>query len=131
MKYMVIAYGYEAGNTRTNIETIQGAEKILRRKVKKWCKENDVNIDDTDYTEGDYFFSYGIEYRGICIYEIIEVPDFNNKIEELIWKAKLETQFADYAADDYAYSLEDNCVSCHTCNARDLLDKALELMNGR
>ena len=128
MTYMITAYGYEVGDDVKNIKTIEEAEKILRKKVKKWCKENEIDIDDTDYTEGDYYFNYGLEEHGVCIYEIHEIPDFKNEIEELIWKAKLQTEIAEYAADDYCWSLMDNCVSNYTFAAREYLDKVLELI---
>ena len=127
MTYYVSAFGYDAGMGKKNIKTEEEAIKFLHNKVKKFCKEHDIDIDDTDYCEGDRYFNYGIEERGVCIYEIHEVPEFNSKIEQLIWEAKYEIDKVCYAADDYCYSLMDNCVSNYAYNAQELLDQILKI----
>ena len=129
MSYMITVYGDATDiDSIKDINSLEEAKKILGQKVEEWCEENDVDIDETDYSDRDQYFNYGIEGRGVCIYEIHEVPDFENEIEELIWRAKLETEYAEYAADNYCWSLMDNCVSDYTFSAREYLDKALKLI---
>lgn len=134
MKYMIMGFGdYDVDVCAVNnISTLEDAQRLLDKKVKRWCKEHDVDVEELDnygLGMGETEFSYGEEDEGLCAYKIYEVPDFKNKIEELLFEAKIEMDAAAYAADNYAWSLMDNCVGCHTANAQDYIDKALKLMN--
>ena len=131
MKYLVTAFGYDAGSDKRNIATKEEAVQIMERKVKQWCQKHDLDIDETDFVEGDTYFRYGIEEDGACIYEVHEVPDFKDEIDELLWKAQLALDYAEYAAEDYSYSLMDNCVSTYTTEVKDILSKIKTLREKR
>lgn len=128
MTYMIVAYGNDVPADKKNIKTLEEAKKVMKRMVKKWCKDNEIDIDDTDYCEGDGYFQYGMEEWGVGIFEIIEVPNFKNKIEKLLWEAKMEMKYTDYAAEMYKWTLEDCCVDYYTNTARKIIDEVLELM---
>ena len=127
MSYMIYGFGYDVMENETGIETREEAEKIFEQKVEEWCKEHDVNIDDTDYIEGDYF-SYGQDEKGYYIYEIIEEPIINTEIDELIWQAKLALKDAESAAIDYSYTLMDNCVDQFTGKVEEYLDEIVKII---
>ena len=131
MKYLVTAFGYDAGSDKRNIATEEEAVQIMERKAKQWCKKHDIDIDETDFVEGDKYFSYGIDEDGVCIYEVHEVPDFQDKIDELLWKAQLVLDYAEYAAEDYSYSLMDNYVSTYTTEVKDILSEIKTLRGKR
>lgn len=130
MTYKVIGFGYNVDVAEKNFKSKDRAEKYLRSSVKKWCKNNDVdidNLDDYDDFQGDYFY-YGLEDYGVCIFKLYEVPEFNSKIEELLWNAKLCMDMAEFAAEDYKWSLMDCCVDGNLCEAKSLINEAMELI---
>lgn len=131
MNYMVYGYGsYDVDETDAlDIKTVKEAEEILDEKVMRWCEEHGIDPVEANYDEGDHYFSFGREEHGVAIYAIYEIPDFKNEVEELIWKAKFEMDKAEYAADDYAWTLMDCGVEQYTSKAKELLDRAMELMN--
>ncbi len=130
MKYMVYGYGsYDVDDTDArDIATVEEAEEIMDEKVKRWCEEHDIDPEDAEYDEGDHYFSYGTE-KGVAIYVIYEIPDFKNEVEELMWKAKFEMDKAEYEAEEYSWTLQDCGVDQYTSRAKELLDRAMELMN--
>lgn len=127
MSYMVFGYGsYDVPDEDIKgIKTIEEARKIMHRQVTKWCKEQGVNIKDTDYKKGDEYFCKGADEVGVCIFTIIQVPKIRNKVDQYLWDAKMEMKQASYAATDYAWSLCDCCVDYHTDRAEELIDKAM------
>ena len=127
MSYMVFGYGsYDVPDEDIKeIKTIEDARKVMHRQVTKWCKNQNVNISDTNYHKGDEYFSHGKEEVGVCIFTIIQVPKIRNKVDQYLWEAKMEMKQAAYAADDYAWSLCDCSVDYHVANAEELIDKAM------
>lgn len=124
--YLVKFYGnIDSKDKRFRIR--DRAEDYLRREAKKWCKANDVDIFDAYDDDNDYFY-YGIEDYGVCIGKLYDIPKFDNKIEELLWDAKLAMDMADFAAEDYKWSLTDCCVDCSIYRAKEDIDKALNLI---
>lgn len=132
MSYMVYGYGsYDVDQPDVpDIETEEEAMEILEEHIKEWCEEHGIDIGDTDYEEGDYYFKCGREEHGVCIFTIYEVPVLNNEVDQALWDAKLEMDNASYAATDYAYSLMDCGVREHAEKAKELIDRAMELMGG-
>ena len=130
MSYMVFCFGsYDVPDGVKNIATENEAMDVLHNKVVKWCKNHKVDMDDADYCEGDDEFYYGVEERGACIISIYEVPDDKtNKLEQYLWKAKMELEKANWAAEDYKWTLTDCCVDCYTAAATSYIDDALELI---
>ena len=128
MDYMIVCYGNNTPNNKTGIKTIEEAEATMKRMIKEWCKENDINIKDTDYTDGDHYFQYGEDEWGVGIFEIIEVPEYKNEIEACLWEAKLNMKYADYAMDEYKWTLTDCVSDMYIDDARGYIDKALELI---
>lgn len=127
--YMILTYGYDAENNVNNIKTIEEAREKLIKMSEEWCDNHDIDIDDTYYSEYDNTFTYGIEEKGSITYTIFEVPEFKNEIEELLFTAKIEIWKAICDADDYVFSLSDNCVELYGGRAIDFIDDALKLIN--
>lgn len=132
MSYMVYGYGsYDVDQPDvSDIETLEEAIEIFMEHINEWCEEHGMDIEDTDYTEGDDYFEYGEEEEGVCIFTIYEVPEINNEADQALWDARMEMDNASYAAEDYKFSLMDCGVSEHTAKAKDLIDRAMELMGG-
>ena len=142
MSYMVYGYGYDVPTEDAlNIKTRKQADRIMKKRVKDWCKEHDVDYDvvdyiegfkadDGNYIEGDIHFEHTIDEEGVAFFHIYEVPEFKNEVEELLWKAKLEMDKAYFASEDYKASLCDCCVDDHSEEAKRLIDRAMELMDG-
>lgn len=132
MSYMVYGYGsYDVDQPDVpDIETEDEAMEILEEHIKEWCEEHGLDVEDTDYCEGDDYFEHGREEYGVCIYTIYEVPELSNEADQALWDAKMEMDNASYAAVDYAFSLMDCGVSEHTEKAKELIDHAMELMGG-
>ena len=132
MSYMVYGYGnYDVDQPDvSDIETEEEAMTILREHIEEWCEEHGMDVDDTEYCEGDDYFEYGREEHGVCIFTIYEMPELNNEADQALWDAKLEMDKASYAATDYAWSLTDCMVSEHAEKAKELIDRAMELMGG-
>lgn len=131
MSFMIFGYGSlnVPEDDITGIKTEDEAYKLLHKRILEWCDENDVNIEDTDYTKGDDSFCYGEEEEGVCIFTIIQVPKIRNNVDELLWEAKLEMMQAGYAADDYKYTLCECFVDEHAGRAQELIDEAMNLMD--
>ena len=127
MSYMIHSTGFGAIEDIADIATIEEAKEILHEKMQDFLDDNEVG-DCDDWDEDENYFSCGISEEGYTSYMIYEVPDFKNKVEELMWKAKLALDDADDASRDYTYSLMDNCVDCYTLDARNCIDEALELL---
>lgn len=132
MSYMVYGYGsYDVELPDvTDIKTLEEAIEIFKEHINEWCEEHGMDVEDTDYIEGDDYFEYGKEEEGVCIFTIYEVPEINNEADQALWDARLEMDNARFAATDYAFSLMDNGVSEHTEKAKELIDRAMELMGG-
>ena len=79
MTYLVVGYGYNT-EIEKKFKSKERAITFLRREAKRWCKENDVDIDDVDCFGEDYFYC-GLDEYGVAIYKLYEVPEFKNKIE--------------------------------------------------
>ena len=131
MSYMVLGYGsYDAPRNKNDIDTEEEAMKILHNKIKKWCKNHDVNIEETDYCEGDNVFNYGEEGSGVCIIAVYQVPLLKNEADQCLWDAKIEMEKSYFASEDYKWTLMDNCVADHIMEAQELIDEAMKLMGG-
>ena len=129
MPYIVRSYGLAEDEDR-KFRSRERALQFIGRKVRKWCRENEVSIDeDTDFNDGDDYFYYGMEDRGVCIYRMYEVPKFASKAEELLWEAKIEMDMADNAAEEYKWTLTECGVSDHVYAAKACIDKALAQMS--
>lgn len=130
MKYMVFGFGsYDVDDEDVyGISTMEEAEWILHKKVTAWCREHNIRPKDIDYEKGDDSFYIGRCEEGICSYKIYEVPDFHDEVHELMWKAQFEMDKACYEADDYAFTLQDNCVNDYAYRAKELIDEAINLM---
>lgn len=129
MKYLVHSFGYATENVNIFTDDYQKALKILKKQVKKWCEENEIDINDTEYEEGDYSFQYGIEERGVCVFEIFNIPEFKNKIDELIWKAEFNLVQAENAATDYEYCLMDMDVDTYTWKVKEYLREIKSILD--
>lgn len=125
MTYLVVGYGYNV-ELEKKFKSEEKAKTFLRREAKRWCKENDVDIDDVDCFDEDYFYC-GLDEYGVAIYKLYEVPEFKNKIEELLWRAKFQMDMADFAAEDYKWSLQDCYVDGHVYEAKEYIDEAMEI----
>lgn len=130
MKYMIHSSGYEAIKDIENISTLEKAKERLQKLKDKVYNTYDVDEDCDTWDEDEEFFSLGRTEMGYKSFRIYEVPDFKNKAEEYIWKAKLALDDADDASIDYTYSLMDNCVDYYTSMARKYIDEAINLMKG-
>lgn len=130
MHYEILSYGsYDVENITTKFKTKEDAKKELKKLAEKWCGEHDIDKDEIDIDDfDDNCFEYGEEECGVVAYEVIEVPDFKNIVDELLWKAKKELRFANYATTDYKWTLMDCMADCHICNAEELIDKAIKLI---
>ncbi len=128
MKYRIYSFGYDSFHEVQNHDNKEDAYKAFDELVHKWCENHGVNIEDTNYTESDTHFEYGIDEKGAFICQLYEIPEFENRVEELLWDAKLHMDKAEWTATDYAYTLQDNCVGEHVLDAQRSIDKALELM---
>jgi len=131
MSYMVFGYGsYDVPDDVAGIKTEDEAILILHNKIKEWCDDNNIDIDDTDYHDVDDIFIYGKEEYGVCVIGIWEVPSFKNEVDQCLWNAKMEMEMAYFASEDYKWTLSDCCVDCHTIAAQQYIDKAVALMGG-
>ena len=132
MSYMVMGYGsYDAPEDVVDIKTEEEAMDILRKEIEEWCDDNDVDIEKTNYCDGDKTFYYGEEEMGVCIIAVYKVPSFKNETLRYLWNAKMELEKADFASEDYKWTLMDNCVDCHTFAAQEFIDKAIASMSDR
>lgn len=127
MNYLVIGYGYDVEVDKKNFKSKKRAEEFLKREAKKWCKKNDVDIDDVEDFSDDYFYC-GLEEYGVAIYKLYEVPEFKNKVEELLWNAKISMDMAEFAAEDYKWSLQDCCVDENVYTAQKYIEEAMEIL---
>ena len=127
MYYLVTCYGYEDGHDR-KFQDRDKALQYLKKQASKWCRENDVDIDDISYCDSEDYFSYGVEGQGVCVLRIYEVPEFESKVKEFLWMAKREMDRAEDAADEYEWTLTDCGVSCHTSSAKDYINEAIRLL---
>lgn len=126
MSYMVYGYGsYDVPDKDIeNIETQEKAYELLHKRINEWCEEHDIDIEYTGYNSEDDFFSYGEEEKGVCIFTIMQVPVIRNKVDEYLWKAKMEMEIAYFASEDYKWTLCDCDVAVHTLKAQEYIDKA-------
>ena len=131
MSYMILTYGsYDAPEDEYDISTEKKAMNVLHRKIKKWCKEHDVDIDDTDYCDVDDIFTYGEDEKGVCVIAIFRIPIIKNEADQCLWDAKIEMEKAYFASEDYKWTLMGSSVDCHVIEAQRLIDRAKELMGG-
>ena len=128
MKYMVVSY-IDGMDNRNYFKVYKRAIDFIRREAKKWCKENEINInEETDYSDGDDYF-YGLVYE-VCAYiKLYEIPQFNSKTEELLWNAKVEMDLADMATNYYKVTLTDCNTDYYISAAQKYIDEAMELLN--
>ena len=117
MEYMVCTFGYDAPDPIEGIASRKEAAKICDEMTSAWCKKHNVEFTPCE----DEYFEYGIDERGIIIFEVVEIPDFRDNVEYFFWMAQRELDKAKYAAKNYAYSLMDNCVDFYVSKARDYL----------
>jgi len=133
MKYMVSAFGYLTGKDQV-FDTKEEAEAEFNRRVTEMCKACDRDItpdyepisDDVTVQIEDEYFLYGHQGKGARIFAIHEIPDFNSKAEELLWKAQYMTIRAEYAMIHYEFMGGDNFVTDYTSEARALIGDALK-----
>ena len=126
MGYLVLAYGDDAEDEK-KFESYEKAALFLASKAKKWCRDNEIDPSEAESFTDDYFYC-GIDEQGVRIYKLYEIPEFHNKVEELLFEAKLEMDLADFAAEDYKWSLTECGVSDHVYQAQELLDKATKIL---
>ncbi len=129
--FKILSYGYDVEDEINGIATREEAENTLQACVIRWCDKVGINIDDTTYDEGDDYFSHVIDEKGVGAYAVFEYPDNCTEVEKLIYDAKIQLMFADFAADDYKATLCDCNVDYHTGEADRFLDEALELMKSQ
>ena len=122
-------FAYNVADDGKEYRTAQSAANALQKKVKAWCKENDINLNDTDYKPGDDSFFCGIEEQGVYILKVVEIPQINNKMEELLWQTKWDLQFVDAAVEDYKFSLTDCCATDSVYSAVVKIDQVLQIIS--
>ncbi len=123
MSYMIMAYGYEVEEDVVDISTLKKAEQILHKLVVRWCKEQDIDMDEVDYEKGDHYFQHGIEECGAATYQLLEVPEIKNEYDQLMWELRLDLEMIDAATVDYKCSLMECDVESITASAREKLDR--------
>ena len=129
MEYAVLTYGsYDVPDDKYDISTKEEAMEILHEMVNEWCDDHDVDVLDTDYDEGDESFYYGKEEEGVCAIVIYEIPLIKNDVDQYLWKAKMEAEKANYASEDYKWTLQDCDVDIHITRIEEYIDKVMELV---
>ena len=99
----------------------------MDKMVTRWCKKHNVDPKEV-YCEGEHYFQYGKEDYGVAIYALYEVPDFTNEVDELLWKAKLEMNKAEFEAENYSWNLSGCNVAYYTGQAIKILNEIKQLI---
>lgn len=118
--YKIQAY---KGNEIENIETEEKAKQLMLEEIEKWCAKEDVSIKDIYVRDDNLFAEYDESEEEYHCWMVVEVPEFVNKFEEILWNIKRKCDMVDAGMSDYACRLED------TCTVRNPLDEIRVLID--
>lgn len=136
MTYKIYSYGGNVGcvDQKKEYKTLREAKSKFKELVKDYCEDWEIDLNNNDYdyeinyNEKKGYFSCGRCNDGVDIYSIIKVPEFENKIEKLLWETELELDQIEDAHLNYIYNLCSDDIYLYLNNARSMIDAIKRLL---